>query len=333
MALKGVSNPTIMDVAKRLDPDNSVAAIIEILNEQNEVLWDMTMKEGNLPTGHKTTVRTGLPAVTWRKLNYGVKASKSRTAQVTDTVGMLESYSKIDKDLAELNGNTAEFRLSEDVAFLESMGQQFAETLFYGDTDEHPERFMGLAPRFNDLSAENAENIIDAEGTGSDLTSIWLVCWGENTVHGIYPKGSTAGIQHKDLGEDTVSDGDGGEYQALRTHYQLKTGLTVKDWRYVVRIANIDPSALTKDAESGPDLVDLMIQAAEKIPNASMGRCVFYMSQPLRSYLRRQVKNDKNVRIGMEEVAGKRQVMFDEYPLRRTDAITHNEAQVVDQSA
>ncbi|MCQ4021275.1 major capsid protein, partial [Klebsiella pneumoniae] len=131
--------------------------------------------EGNLPTGHRTTIRSGLPSATWRLLNYGVQPSKSTTVQVTDGIGMLETYAEIDKSLADLNGNTAEFRLSEDRAFIEAMNQQMAQTLFYGDTSVNPQQFMGLSSRYSDLTATNAQNIIDAGGTGTDNTSIWLI--------------------------------------------------------------------------------------------------------------------------------------------------------------
>lgn len=136
-----------------------------------------------------------------RLLNYGVQPSKSTTVQVTDSVGMLETYAEVDKSLADLNGNTAEFRLSEDRAFIEAMNQQMAQTLFYGDSSVNPQQFMGLSSRYSSLSAGNAQNIIDAGGTGTDNTSIWLVVWGENTVHGIFPKGQKAGIQMEDKGQ------------------------------------------------------------------------------------------------------------------------------------
>lgn len=321
-------NPSLLDVAKRTDPDGKIAQVVEILAETNEILNDMPFVEANDGTSHQTTIRTGLPEVTWRKFNYGVKQGKSRTAQVKDSCGMLEAYSLIDKDLAMLNGNSAAFRLSEDTAFLEAMSQEMATTVFYGDTAESPEKFMGLAPRFNDLSAESADNIIDAGGSGSNNTSIWLVVWGEQQIHGIYPKGSKAGLSHEDLGQDTVKDADGGEYQALRTHYQWKCGMTVRDWRYVVRIANIDVTALTKDATSGADLVDLMTQALELVPNLQRGRAVFYVNRTIKSYLRRQIKNAQNVQISMSEVAGKHVMMFDDVPVRRCDAILSSEAAV-----
>src|SRR6266550_8670469 len=157
MAILGSTALTYADWAKRLDDDYKTATIVELLSQTNEIMDDMLLVEGNLPTGHKTTVRTGLPAATWRLLNYGVPQGKSTTAQIIDTVGNLETYSVIDKDIADLNGNTAEFRLSEVRAFLEGMTQQVASTLIYGNTAVNPERFMGLAPRYNSVSTSTAQ--------------------------------------------------------------------------------------------------------------------------------------------------------------------------------
>jgi|TARA_R110001592_G_scaffold148329_2_gene373123 hypothetical protein len=329
MAVLSTTNPTLADVAKRYDADGKIDTIVELLAETNEVLEDMTFLEGNLPTGHKTTVRSGLPSSTWRKLNYGVQPSKSTTVQITDTTGMLEAYAEVDKALADLNGNTASFRLSEDRAFLESMNQTMANTLFYGDTGTDPEKFMGLSARYNSTSAESGDNIIVGGGSGSDNTSIWLVCWGPNTCHGIYPKGSQAGLKHHDLGEVTLEDAANGKYQGYRTHYKWDIGMSVRDWRYIVRIPNIDVSNLTKDASgSSAALVDLMVQAVEKLPNLNLGRCVFYGNRTVSSILRRQITNTSNVRLSMDEVAGKRVMAFDGIPFRRNDAILNDETLV-----
>jgi hypothetical protein len=250
--------------------------------------------------------------------------------QVKDSMGMLETYAEVDKALADLNGNSAAWRLSEDRAFIEGMNQTMATTLFYGDSSLDPEKFMGLAPRYNSLSAENAMNIIDAGGTGSDNASIWLITWGPNTCHTIYPKGSQAGLQSRDLGEHTLLDSAGGRYQGYRTHYKWDIGLTLRDWRYVVRIANIDVSDLTKNASSGADLIDLMTQAIELIPNVGMGRPAFYMPRRIRSFLRRQIANKVAAStLTMEDVAGKKVVTFDGIPCRRTDALLLTEARVV----
>ena len=329
MATLSTTNPTLSDVAKRYDADGKIDTIVEMLAETNEVLEDMTFLEGNLPTGHRTTIRSGLPGSTWRKLNYGVQPSKSTTVQVTDTTGMLEAYAEVDKSLADLNGNTGAFRLSEDRAFLESMNQTMANTLFYGDTGTDPEKFMGLSARYNSTSAESGDNILLGGGSGSDNTSVWLVCWGPNSLHGIYPKGSQAGLNHHDLGEVTLEDAASGKYQGYRTHYKWDVGMTVRDWRYAVRIPNIDISALTKDASgASANLVDLMVQAIELLPNTNLGRCVFYGNRTISSILRRQITNTSNVRLSMDEVAGKRVMSFDGIPFRRNDALLKTEALV-----
>lgn len=331
MATLSTMNPTLADLASRMTADGKIdPQIVELLNETNEILDDMTVIEANGFTEHKTTIRSGLPTGTWRKLNYGVQPEKSRTVPVKDSMGMLETYAEVDKALADLNGNSAAWRLSEERAFIEGMNQTMASTLFYGDSSVDPEKFMGLAPRYNSLSAENAMNIVDAGGTGNDNTSIWLVVWGPNTCHAIYPKGSSAGLQSRDLGEVTLTDASGGRYQGYRTHYKWDLGLTLRDWRYVVRIANINHSTLTKNASSGADLIDLMTQALELVPNLGMGRPAFYCSRKIRSFLRRQIANKvANSTLTMEDIGGKRVVAFDGVPVRRTDALLHTEARVV----
>jgi len=327
MATIGDNDLTLADHAKRTDESGVVQKIVEILNQTNEILDDMVFMEGNLPTGHRTTVRTGLPTAYWRMLNQGVPKAKSRTKQITDACGMLEVYSEVDKELADLSGQAGALRASEDRAFLEGMSQQMATAVIYGNTETDPEQIMGLGPRFDDLSAECADNIINAGGTGSDNTSIWLVCWGEDTVHGIYPKGSKAGFKMENKGQQTLEDSDGNQYEGYRTHYQWKTGVCVRDWRYIVRICNIDVNELTKNAASGADLIDLMVQAVE-IPPSLMGKCAWYCNKTVRSFLRRQITNHSNVHLNMSEVAGKKVMTFDEIPVRRVDKIVSTESAI-----
>jgi len=331
MAVLGTSNPTLADLAKVTDPDGSIADVVEILNATNEILMDMTFLEGNLTTGHRTSIRSGLPTPTWRKLYGGVQPTKSRAVQVTDNTGMMEDYSEVDKALVDMAGNPAAFRLQEDRPHIEGMNQEFASTLFYGDESTAPEEFTGLAARYNSLSAENGDNIINGAGSGSDNASIWLICWGPNTCHGIIPKGSKAGVQQRDLGEVTIenADGNNGRMQAYRTHYRWDVGLSVRDWRYVVRIANIDRSLLTSDISTGADLNDLMHQAWTELPSTSAGRCAWYMDKQLMSFLRRQTSNAvQNSTLSVDMVGGTMQTSWGGIPIRRCDALRTNEATV-----
>ena len=333
MATLSANNPTLLDMAKRLDPDGQIAAVVEILNETNEVLDDMVWVEGNLETGHRSTIRSGLPEPTWRKLYQGVQPTKSTTVQVTDNVGMLEAYAEIDVALADLSNRTAAFRASEDRAFIEGISQELADTLFYGNEGTEPEAFTGLSPRFNDTTAENGDNIISGAGSGNDNASIWLVVWGPNTIHGIIPKGSTAGLKMTDKGIVTIedADGSGGRMEAYRTHYRFDAGLTVRDWRYIVRIANIDRSGLLKAHATGADLPDLMFQAMRRIPNLSGGSPVFYMSRDIATMVSRQTAVDgASSFLTVDDNQGSMRwtERFKGIPMRRVDALAGDEATV-----
>jgi hypothetical protein len=329
MSTLATTHPTLVDVAKRLDPMGKVDNIVEILNQTNEILDDMVFIEGNLPTGHKTTIRSGIPVPTWRKLYGGVQPTKSRTVQVTDNCGMLEAYAEVDKALADLNGNTSAFRMSEDRAHIEGMAQEMASSLFYANEATAPEEFTGLAPRYNSLSAENADNIVNAAGTDGDVTSIWLVVWGPNTCHGIYPKGSKGGLQMEDKGQVTIEslNGDGGRMEAYRSHYRWDIGVTLRDWRYVVRIANIDITDLGTLANT-KNLITWMVQATERIPNFGAGRACFYANRFIREKLRLGIIEKVSSQLTFENFAGKRVVAFDGIPVKRCDALLKTEAAV-----
>lgn len=326
-------NPTLADLTSRMTQDGKIdTAIVEMLNETNEMLADATWQEATGVTENITTVRTGLPAVAWRQLNYGVPTGKSKTKQVSDSIGMLEAYAEVDKKLVDINGNKEAFRLSENRAFIEAMNQEFQRALIFGDISKDPAKILGLAPRFNtaDITkAENAVNVIDAGGTGEDLTSIWLVCWSPNTVFCTYPKGLPGGLKDEDLGEVTLDDANGNHYQGYRSHYEWNVGFVVRDWRYVVRIANIDVKSLKNDPATGEcHLADLMIDAIETLPNQSMGRCAFYANKTVSAFLRKQIRNAKNVNITVEEIAGKKVTAFDGIPVRRVDALVAGEEAV-----
>lgn len=336
---------TLLDWAKAIDPEGNVAAVAELLSQTNEVLLDMPFIEGNLPTGHKHVIRTGLPTSIWRQMYQGVPPSKSVRAQVTDSCGMLETRSEIDRDIADLNGNTAAFRMSEAESFVESLNQTMAQTLMYGNTATNPERFMGLSPRYSAISgAANAQNIIDAGGSGADNTSMWLVVWGENTVTGIFPKGSKAGLFHEDLGLIDAFDSSNNRYRAYADHWQWKCGLAVRDWRYIVRICNIDVSdltgqATTQAATAATLLMKLMVKAMSRIPFMGKGKAVFYCNRTVREMLAIQAMDRSQNTLAVQPSinqfgdvapgsAGNGNLTFLGVPVRTVDQILGTEARV-----
>lgn len=336
MSTLGTASLTLADWAKRLDPDGKVPTLVELLSQDNEVLTDMRWIMGNLPTGHRTTVRTGLPTVAWRLLNAGVSPSKSTTAQIDEQCGMLEAWSEVDCDLAELNGNTNAFRMSEAMAFIEAMNQEMAQTLFYGNAGLAPEEFTGLAARYSSTTAGNGSNVLlaDASASGSDNSSMYLVVWGDNTVHGIFPKGSKAGLIHEDKGKQIVYGANGigaSRLEVLSEKFQWKAGIALKDWRYVVRIANIDISRLV--AWSSTFTSDLFLQMAKayhRVPNIKAGTPVFYANRTVQEALFIQARQSVSAggQLSYAVVDGKPIVSFLGIPIRRVDQLLETESSV-----
>ena len=327
MAEIGGSMLTLHNLMKRLKPDRTLDSIVEMMHQDQEILMDIPWVEANNVIGHRTTIRTGLPTGTWRKLNEGVPRERSVTAQITETVGSLETYLECDKKLAQLSGDVNEFRAQESRAAIEGMSQTLATTVFYGDTDTDPEKFLGLEARYDDNSAGNAENIILGGSSDVDNSSIWLINWRPDKIHGIYSKGSAVGLQHDDLGEERLQDASNNFYQGLVSHLQMDIGLCVRDWRYAVRICKIDNSLLVKDAASGADLLDLMAQAEEQIKDMN-GSPRWYTTNKVRSFLRRQINNKSNLNLTYEDFEGRRTLTFNGNPIRKTNALIATEALV-----
>jgi hypothetical protein len=352
MAVLTSTNLTLADWSKRVDPDGKIATVAELLSQTNEILTDAVFKEGNLPTGDRVVIRTGLPTVYWRALNKGIPSSKSTTAQVDEACGILEARSEIDVDLAMLNGNTDAFRLSEDVAFLEAMNQTMATTMFYGNPATDPLQPLGLSSRYSLTTAGNGQNILLGQSATADAnTSVWLVCWGDNTVYCPFPKGSKAGLLHENLGVETVYTPSAAgattasateRMRALVTRYQWKTGLVVKDWRYCVRIPNLratdlstlaNTQAVTPATPVTTNIIHQMARAVYRIPNLAMGRPVFYMNRTVHSALTRLAMEKSSsvlaINQGLNQFGGPMSwLSFMGVPIRCCDALVNTEALV-----
>ena len=304
MATLSTGQLTLADYSKRSN-GGKIDPIAELLSQQNEILEDVVCKEANQPTSHVVTIRTGLPAVYWRQYNAGVPSSKSTTAQITEPCAMLEARSHIDAKLLQLEGNSAAFRLSEESAFIEAMSQEMTSKIFNGNVGTDLKAFSGLATRYSSTSAGNGGNIILGGGAGSDNASMYLVVWGEQTVFMPFPKGSKAGLTTRDLGEESVQDASGGWYQAARSLFQWDAGLVVKDWRYVVRIPNIDVSDWvgvtgSQAATASTNLIKLMMRAISRIPNFKMGRAAFYANRSIQSGLMIQALEKSSNALGIK---------------------------------
>lgn len=332
MATLSTTVATLKDWAKTRDPDGTTADVVDMLSQENAMLEDMMFIEGNLPTGNQTTVQTGEPSTTWRKLNQGVNPSKGTTAQIIDNAAMLQSISQVDVKIAQLNGDVAAFRMQQAQPHLTAMSKEAQATSIYGNGGTSPEEFDGVATRYNDLSANNATNILDGGGTGSDNLSIWLLGWGENQIHGIFPKGSVAGLERDDRGIQLIQTGTGittGHLRAYVEIYDWTIGLAVPDWRYASRVANIDASDLS-GVTSAADMSELMTRASYRLPSLNSGTPIYYGNRTSKQMLDILNRNDVISGGGLkfENVDGVRVETFRGIPFKLVDQLTVTEARV-----
>lgn len=332
MATIGSTFFDLIDLYKRQDENRQIATVIELLKENNAILDDAVAQECNMGTKHRTTIRTGLPSVTWGQFYQGIAQSKSTTAQVDDTTGFVEQLSTIDKRLLDISGNRNAVRLSEATASLEAISQEVASTLIYGNDATDPTKFLGFAPRFNSLSAVNGGQIVDGGGSGADNTSIWFVTWGDNQSHLLYPSGTSAGISREDKGEQRTLDGSSNPYFVEEELFTQHVGLTVRDWRYVSRVANIDVSDL---AAGSVDIYALMRKAFWKLKQHRLpgSRQAIYCNADCLEALDADSTPTTGtsasfVRLSPTEVDGFEVMSYRGIPVRQVDAILNNEAQV-----
>lgn len=341
--------PSILDVATRLDPEGKIPTIAEMLSQANELYEDIPMVEANERTGHEFVFRTSIPAGAWRQYNMGVPYSKSTTAKARVGLGMLEDYSQVDRALAEHSGDLEGFRESEDTAFLEGMSQTITQTFIYGNTTVTPAEFMGLAPFYNTVAtatAQNAVNVLNGGGVSSANTSLWIIGWGTDTIFGLYPRGSQAGLSMEDKGDIVPGfDSVGNRFEAYTSWFRQQTGLCPKDWRYGVRIANIDTTGAGLAGTNPLDIFATLSQALllfPKLGKATSGvvktdsptdsalgiRPVIYGNRTIRHWMDIQAIRDRNVLLGPTDYAGRPIENFRGIPIKIVDQILNTEAQV-----
>lgn len=339
---------TLVDMARRTDPDGSAADIAELLSQANDIYDDITWKEGNTNTGEVFTVRTGIPQGTWRYLNAGVPMSKTQTAQGRVNCGILAALSIIDREWLEMYEDEMAARFEEDNGFLEGMSQNIASTFFYGSNLANQAEFTGFFPFYNTLepaTAANAANMFNGGGVGSNNASIALCGWSPRAIYAVYPKGSKAGLTAEPQPPQLAYDSLGNPYPATHTWFRQKAGLCVKDWRWFSRICNLD---VTSAGLAGPTPYDIFANMSSQLlrmpkmgrqqsavtqtdAKSEMGlvvRPAFYCNRTVRKFMDIQIIRDKNVLIGMHDFAGMPAEAFRGIPIRVNDVMLSTESVV-----
>lgn len=321
------ASASLLGLGRQLDPDgNSIATIAEVLDEAQPVFVDAPMIRSNGITYHRITRRTALPAPTWTKINQGITPTRGRVQQVDEEIGTLEARCEIDERLLDIAPDPAKYRMNENRPFIEGIGQEFGNTFISGSRTSSPEEFDGLATRYASLDASSDYQTVfnNGETTGSTNTSIYLVQWGETTVHLIYPRNSsTIGIVQENMGREQVfeSGSTTAKFYAWVTRFMLKVGLAVHDVRCVKRIANINSSR--SDAQSLNE--DVLIEAINEFPMQARN-AVGYCNRDVQVQLDILAKDKVNVFYTPDGPFGRPQMHFRGIPMHRLDSITSTES-------
>ena len=325
MATRTPAGLTLVEVAKRLAPDGTQARIAEVLTEKNDILNDIPFRAANDTFVNKTIRRSQEPAGQWRKLNEGIANAFSKTTVKWDVIGLLESRWQHDVEIIDNMPDPKQARNDENVAHINGMGKTMATALIYGTTTVTPEKFNGLAIRMNDISA--SKTVVSQGGSGGDTTSIYIVDWGPDTVHGIYPKNSVAGLDHQNLGVQIVTDDDAGsnQFRAYVDWFTWRMGLAVKNPKSIGRYCNIEAAA-TASANIFDE--DNLIKTIIQMTNGPGMR--IYVNKTIMAQMWIRLKDKTNVHFtrldGLD--AGGAPMAFNGIPIRQVDAILDAEVVV-----
>lgn len=335
MATLNSSYYTLADMAKLKAPDGSELLIAEILAKATPFIQDMNFVEGNLKTGFKAALRTALPASTFVKYYEGILPTKGKRQTITFTTAMQRALAEIDNDLLDLDNNRSIALMDASVEHIMGMGIDFESEVIYGTAGD-PEKIVGLASTYDHISTSDTDigfNVLNGGGSGSDNTSIWFAYWGKGNAHGIYPKGSTAGIQKKVWEPRMVSLPNGNKYEAVQVLFKFDGGLAIPDWGSIVRIANIDVSELADAGEStynGAPLINLLIRAGNKFRKIVMakGKGAIYCNRTVKTALDLIANNKSQLALKTSEIMGEPVTTFWGVPIRLAEKIIDTEATV-----
>ena len=311
---------TMLELAKNIAPNGQLHKVAAILTRINRIWDDMPWFQANDIFSHVSAQEYSEPEGELRTFNDGVGNVSVETQEVRDILSMMEAYSDSDKAMVDAAPNPQAFRNGRAARILRGIGKSWIELLFYGNNGTNSKSFNGLAVRLNSLAA--SANVIGAGGTGSDLTSIYVARWGEGAAWCAYPRGSSLGLEHRDLGEITAVTASGKKFQAYRDWFKIYGGLVVEDPKAIGRLANIETSGTTNTFDE-----DLLIQLLNQMsPDEDFSSMGIYCNSTIKTQMEIRLKDKTNVNYTMDQGLAPGGVLkFKGIPVRLCECILNTE--------
>jgi hypothetical protein len=229
-----------------------------ILDRMTPLVRMMPLKPSNNILSNIAVRTDSLPTASTRRWNEGIKPTTSKNTPINDPIALFEDRSEVDKALWMIQNDPNAWRADQDMNHVEGLFQLMESTLIYGNLATNPGAFNGLATRFNTTASyPNGDtswqpNVWKGGATNGSVTSAWMIEFGDDSVYGIYPPNTPAGLSVEDLGQYTKqlasslgTIGINAMYEVLGTLLTWYMGIQIADERAVQRIANINPTILS----------------------------------------------------------------------------------------
>lgn len=306
---------TLVEMAKNISPDGKQMVIAETMVKKMAMLLDIPFFASNDIWAHKSLRQAKIASPSWRGINEYITGSTVLTTDQMDVIGIVEDFAAYDKLWIDRQPNPQQARLGRAKMYIEGMAQEICSAFLYANNKVTPKKPHGIAPRLNATG-----RYVISQGDASNLTSVYVVSWGENKVYGVYPKTGQSPegdflVSMRDLGE-RVDVSSSAKLIVYEDNFKFEGGLVVEDNRALGRLCNIDNTTASATA-----FEDNLIKLIDRLEVND--KTVIYMNEALISAARIRMKDKSNVHWTPGQGAGifgAPVMRFDEIPIRKIDS-------------
>lgn len=296
---------TLVELAKRTDPQGNTAELINILAEKNPMLEEAYYEEANDLNSHEFTQIIAEPAPGFGRINKDIPFSAGTTRQVVEPICTIADAFKIDNWLLAKAKNPSEYLANEAKIHIQSIGKKAHAALLYGNRGTDPDSINGIMTRLNTLSMDN---VYDGGGSGSDTASIVAVRWGRDGTYLAYPREFSKFIQEEGPKDVWLGDANGGKGYQIMT-WAISLGLCIANPKSVARIANIETSGSSNIFD--PDTLVAALDGLDGTDGA-----VIYVPKAIYTQMNINLMNKTNTAYTMAEEWGRPVLHFMGVPVK-----------------
>ena len=262
---------TLSDVAKMTHNQELVPMVDELTKPTTLFSW-MGWKQASDAMRDVSGKVTELPKATWTGLDMGVKATKGNYTQKEEGLAIIESWASINEKTYAVSPHKEATRWENDRLHIQGLGMDAEEGLVYGNPAVDVNQPLGFIARFGKVTDHHrmASGVkydyctLSAGGTTANKqSSILVLARGIMGPTLLYPRYKEQnGLMYRHWGFENTKDENGGNIRRALSQFQITFGLSIRDTRTAIRIANVE----TTNSTSIGNVRDAMFEAVAAIP-------------------------------------------------------------------